>query len=198
MTQAFPLQWPFGKPRTRSPQQSRFGSHSTFSIATTRSNLSRELRLLGAANVILSTNIELRLDGLPYSNRKTPADAGVAVYFTLKGQPRCFACDRWQTVEENIAALAHTIGALRGIERWGGGDMVEQAFSGFAALPAPSAKKEWWDVLDVGPHNLDSVVIAKYRELAKKFHPDAPGGSDTKMTEINVAFAEFNKERGIP
>lgn len=47
----------------------------------------------------------------------------------------CFACEKWQDVYGNIYAIGKTIEALRGIERWGTGDMVEQAFTGFVALP---------------------------------------------------------------
>lgn len=196
MTTAYPLQWPAGKPRTRTPQPSRFGSHSTFSVSTTTSKLMAELRRLGAKNIVLSTNLELRLHGLPYSNRRAPADAGVAVYFTLKGEARCFACDRWQKVEENIVALAHTIDALRGIERWGGGNMVDQAFAGFAALPAPSAAKHWSEVIGVQRGaDLDDVRTA-YRRKAMAAHPDR-GGDASVMAELNAAWTEFQKERGV-
>ena len=78
--------------------------------------------------------IRLRLDGLPYSNQTPPADKGVAVYFTHKKQAMCFACDRWDRVQDNIYAIAMTIQALRGIERWGSGSMVEQAFLSVSTL----------------------------------------------------------------
>jgi len=56
----------------------------------------------------------------------------------------CLACDRWDKVQDNIYAIAMTIEPLRGIERWGSGSMVEQAFTGFFALPAP---KSPWEIL---------------------------------------------------
>jgi hypothetical protein len=49
----------------------------------------------------------------------------------------CFACDKWDQVHDNIYAVGNTIEALHGIERWGTDDTVEQAFTGFAALPSP-------------------------------------------------------------
>lgn len=52
-----------GKPRTKEPQKSKFGSHSTFSIEVARTKLNYELRLLRADNVVISTNVELRRDG---------------------------------------------------------------------------------------------------------------------------------------
>ena len=195
MTQAYPLQWPAGKPRTRYPERSRFGTYNNaLTVENTRNKLWEELRRLGASHVVLSTNIELRKDGMPWSGRKMPDDRGVAVYFTLDREARCFACDKWETIPENIIAIRHTIEALRGIERWGGGDMVKQAFRGFEALPSP--KQNWWDVMECGPHNLESVVIERYRDLAKKRHPDQ-GGSHESMARLNAAYDEFKKERGI-
>ena len=86
--EAFPLQWPTGHPRTSHPQRSRFD----VSFGTARDCLLHEIRLLGGTLPVLSTSIPLRLDGLPYANHRQPDDKGVAVYFTLKGQPMCFAC----------------------------------------------------------------------------------------------------------
>ena len=47
-----------------------------------------------------------------------------------------------------MQAIAKTIEALRGINRWGTGDMMEAAFKGFSALPAPDTNKPWREVLD--------------------------------------------------
>ena len=76
------------------------------------SRLIRECRLLGAANVIVSTNVAVRRDGLPYARQRTPEDPGAAVYFKLESVPEglVLACDRWLRVEDNIAAVAAHIG----------------------------------------------------------------------------------------
>ena len=60
---AYPLQWPAGWPRTRMPKLSKFGNY-TFEQA--RRELMRELNLLGARNVVISSNLRLRNDGFPY------------------------------------------------------------------------------------------------------------------------------------
>lgn len=192
MTEAYPLQWPVGKPRVSSPGQSRF----SISQHNATNNLLDEIRRLGGRNAVISTNVELRNDGLPYANRKPPQDRGVAIYFTYKNQSMCFACDKWNAVGDNIYAVAKTIDALRGIERWGTGDMVQQAFSGFAALPAPTAAKDWWDVLGVGKHYPTINITEAYRNLAKKLHPDN-GGKDNEMADVNEAYAAFKRERGL-
>lgn len=138
---------------------------------------------MGGSAPVISTNIALRQDGLPYSNRRPPDDKGVAVYFTHKGKQMCFACDRWDKVEDNIYAIAKSIDALRGIERWGSGSMVEQAFTGFVALPAPKNPHE---ILGVKPGASEAEIDAAYREKAKTAHPDR-GGSAEAMQELNAA-----------
>ena len=185
MTEAFPLQWPAGKPRTRDPSRSRFG----VTFATARDELMREIQLLGASLPVLSSNIPLKRDGLPYAGQKEPDDRGVAVYFTLKKQQMCFACDRWDKVGDNIQAIRHTIAALRGIERWGTGDMVQQAFTGFIALPSNSP----WEVLGLKPGASREEIEAAYRQKAKQAHPDA-GGSHDQMARLNAAKAALAKE----
>lgn len=185
MTESFPLQWPAGKPRKPYPERSKFGERS-IEAATTR--LREELRRLGASNLVLSTNLRLRNDGLPYSKQAQPRDQGVAVYFTYKRQPMCFACDRWDRIQDNIYAIAMTIEALRGIERWGSGSMVEQAFTGFAALPSPrSESADPWGVLGIRPGATEAEIDAAYRQKARTAHPDAPGGSEEAMQALNVA-----------
>lgn len=192
MTQAYPLKWPDSRPRTERPDRSRFDT--TFVVA--RDSLSEELRRLGARNPVLSTNVELRLDGLPYAARKDPEDTGVAVYFTYKEQQMCFACDRWDRVRDNIQAVRKTIEALRGVARWGTGDMMQKAFDGFISLPPPDtvSQRKWWQVLGVSPQAGVGDIKAAHRKLAMKHHSDH-GGDDTLMQEINVARDEGIKEK---
>lgn len=141
-----------------------------------------EVRMLGGTNLILSTNHPVRLDGMPYA-KATVFDSGVAVYFDYKKKPVCFACDRWDSVQDNMRAIAKTIEALRGIDRWGTGDMLEQAFTGFTALPAP---EQWWQVLGVTSAAGSDEINEAYRRLAMEHHPDR-GGDEQHMARINYA-----------
>lgn len=79
----YPLAWPVGWPRTRQPESSRFDPRGDRSFATARDALIAELERLGAASIILSTNIPLRKDGLPRASSRQPEDRGVAVYFRV-------------------------------------------------------------------------------------------------------------------
>jgi hypothetical protein len=147
---------------------------------------------------VLSTNIALRRDGLPLANQRQPEDCGVAVYFSRGKRQLCFACDRWVKVEDNIWAVCKTVDALRGIERWGTGDMVEAAFSGFQAIAAPPAPvgKPWWEVFGINEHATNGYVHQRYRELAMVYHPDRGGDGET-MAKINAAYESFKKERDL-
>lgn len=193
MTEAYPLHWPPHRKRTNYRERSKF--KVTFDRA--RRDLRAELERMGARDVILSTNVQLRQDGHPYADRKPPQDPGVAVYFKYKGNNMCFACDRWDSVCDNIWAIHHTIEALRGIARWGSGDMLEAAFTGFQALPAPAGvqQRPWHVVLDVLPTAPLSLCETAYRNAAKRYHPDSPNGSAEAMAELNAAIAQARREK---
>jgi hypothetical protein len=183
---AYPLSWPLGRPRTPDRMDAPFKT----SFADARDGLLDELRRMRADSVVLSTNVELRRDGLPYANR-SPADPAAAVYFTWRGNQYAFACDCWQKVEHNLQAIRKTIEAVRGIERWGTGEMVASAFAGFKALPeqaGPSSGATWWAVLGfASPVISEAEIDEAYKRLAKKYHPDQPGGSHELMQQLNQA-----------
>lgn len=183
MTESYPLAWPAGKPRKQYPDRSKFGPRS---IDGSTQILLKQLRLLGGANMVLSTNLRLRLDGMPYSNQAQPRDQGVAVYFTYKNKAMCFACDRWDKIQDNIYAVAMTIDALRGIERWGSGEMVQQAFTGFVALPAPESTRAPEEVLGVRRGATHDEIEAAFRKKIFSAHPDH-GGSGAAMQELTEA-----------
>ena len=157
-------------------------------MATARDGLFEELRLLGARGVVLSTNIELRLDGLPYANRRAPGDAGVAVYYTWKGDQYVFSCDRWDRVGDNIQAVRKTIEALRGIERWGTGDAMRAAFTGFKALPeaGEGSGEAWWTVLGCEASADVDTIRRRYKVRAMATHPDR-GGTDEEFRAVKDA-----------
>lgn len=186
--QAFPLQWPNGWVRAKYRRAASFkqttsrGWLGELTVATARERLQRELDLLRAGYITLSTNIELRLDGLPRSGQSEPADPGVAVYFCLNGKQTVLACDRWNRVADNIAAIAKHIEAIRGMDRWGVGTAA-QVFAGYQALPAP---EQWWQVLGIERTAGRDEVNRAYRDKARTAHPDQ-GGSDAAMARLNSA-----------
>lgn len=193
---AFPLQWPSGWPRARFRQRAVFGTtgrkgwKESLTVADARARLSEQLDFLGARYATLSTNVELRLDGQPRSGQPEPSDPGAAVYFQIKGRDTVLACDKWDRVADNIAAVAKHIEALRGIDRWGVGT-AEQAFAGYQALPAP---EQWWQVLGVSSNATMDEIKAAYRKRAAAAHPDS-GGSHAEMARLNAARDQAIRER---
>lgn len=187
MIENYPLYWPENWPRT--PKWKRQSSLFRKTTGVVRDFLENEIWRLGGNNLIVSTNMPTRLDGRFYASAKDPDDTGVAVYFTYKKKTMCFACDKHPTVRENLHAIAMTINALRGIERWGASDMMERAFRGFAALPAGG----WRLILGVDPGVSLDQVESRFRELAHQFHPDK-GGDPEKFRAIVNARDEARKE----
>jgi hypothetical protein len=188
---AYPLYWPLHHPRAERRRDAAF----RVDFATARSQLLRELDLLFARDIIVSSNVPIRRDGLPAVPDREPEDPGVAVYFTRAGRPFVIACDQFTRIRWNLRAVGATIEALRSIERHGTTSMLEQAFSGFAALPARSEPaKAWHEVLGVVPHAPTATIRAAYRELARKHHPDV-GGDPARMGELNAAYRAAMTER---
>lgn len=185
--ESFPLHWPQGWPRASRRQGSQFQS----ALGSARDHLMNELRLMGAKYIVLSSNMELRRDGLPYANQKQPADPGVAIYFQWRGKQMTFACDRWVKVEDNVRAIGKTVEALRGIERWGASDMMERAFSAFEALPPPSegSPPTCWDILGVECNAPHDEVVKAYRRQARSAHPDR-GGTREEWDRLRWAYEQ--------
>lgn len=197
---AWPHSWPRAKSRTYAPFFSKTRSDAGYSQKKAKSMsaacdlINGELYRLGASKMLISTNVAVRLDGLPYANQKPPIDPGAAVYFVLKGKPVVLACDKWNRVEDNVYAIGRHIEALRAQERWGVG-RIEQAFAGYMALPAPMDLKPWWEVLGVKENDPIEIVQRAYRYLAGKNHPDH-GGDHAGMTEVNTAWDNAKLARG--
>lgn len=202
--EAYPLTWPTGWKRTAHPQRSRFGSYNSKpTIAKGKDKILDEIRKLGGRNVIISTNLKLRQDGLPYSAQSEPNDKGVAVYFTKningKQEDLCIACDWYDKIGCNLYAIGNSIDALRSMERWGCSEMLNRAFTGFKALPefaGPSGAKSWWVVLLVTQDADRDLTYSNYRHLVKKYHPQGAAPNSDLFLEITGAWEQAKKEKG--
>lgn len=208
MIAAYPLQWPEGWPRTsyysRIPGRfsTRRNSRTMAQDLTVADGVERVLDELGRfgigrEDIVISTNLKTRLDGLPRSDQKAPDDPGAAVYWeTRKGHRKVMAVDQYLKVADNLAAIAATLDAMRAIERHGGAQILDRAFTGFTALPAPGSQRHWREVLGVGPLELDLEVIRlAYKRGASTAHPDK-GGTHQAMADLNAAMVAAEKELG--
>ena len=193
MTQAYPLQWPEGWQRATWASRKRGGRFIT-TYTKTMSRLQREVRLLGATGLVVSSNLPLRSDGMPRADvaRYKIEDPGVAVYFMRDKKQLVMASDVFESVYDNLHRITLALEHMRGLERHGGGTMLERAFEGFQALPDQSN----WRAL-LGFKREDVVTLAdaeaRYREGAKRCHADTGGGHEA-MVKLNVAIAQARQE----
>lgn len=194
---AYPLTWPLWIPRTQTRRVSNFlrqSRHSSFgytprtrhTIAEGCAEIAHEVRKLGGKDLVISSNLRIKLDGMPIGKQSQPADPGVAIWFDLDGEDLVFACDRWHVVEDNLWAVFKHLEAMVGQDRWGVGTQ-HQAFTGYAALPAPSL---WYVVLEVPEYASPEVIRRAYLRLVQIYHPDKTTGDVQKFMEVQSAYEE--------
>ena len=212
---ASPLSWPLARKRTPASERKRapFGTRAgqrwgtrglTVHEATRRvldqldgyTRVGRPYRV-PSDTIVISTNLALRLDGLPRSNQKAPEDPGVAVYFELDGQPVCLPCDTYTTVPGNLAAVAGHIEADRRQERYGVGTVADR-FASFLALPEQGTATGWRDRLGVGVSATVAEVRAAYKARMHAAHPDTSDDPDPRSIPLlRAAYAEARAELGF-
>jgi hypothetical protein len=186
VTQAYPLSWPFGLARTEPGR--RVASQFKTELMPALKNVEASLRRFGEAtgkavsSVVISSNYSLGVTN--------PADPGVAVWFLWDGKERCIAVDRYPRLQHNLQAIHHVLEARVTEARHGGLRIVQQTFTGFIALPAPTDVNGRTPAqvmgLDGRSFGRDDVVVA-HRELAKKLHPDRQDGDGQAMADLNAA-----------
>ena len=201
----YPLKWPANRPRmhpmkrraAKFKQDSGTKPHRDMrplTVAEAIARLDTELDRTGARYLVVTSNVELRLNGLPRSGMPEPADPGVAVYFVLGKELHCLPCDTYNRIADNIAAVAAHVEATRAIERHGVATVAEM-FAGFKLLTSPDRQRPWREVLEL--HNRDLIrpddVRQAYQRLAFARHPDH-GGSDAMMAELNRARDDARRE----
>lgn len=205
---AYPLTWPDGWRRTPAYQRTRarfsrqehvwtttggYTRKADLTIAQATDRVADALRAIGAwtTDTVVSTNLALRNDGLPRSGQRAPDDPGVAVYWRKGKVSRCIAIDRYDRVQDNLAAIAATLEAMRAIDRHGGAEILDRAFTGFVALPQP---EQWWNTLGVTSTATRAEIDEAYRKLAMKHHPDR-GGDAGEMARVNAARDQSYEQR---
>lgn len=158
MSEAYPLAWPDGWPRT--PVAERKNGDTAFkrqvevrsqhgggyyktgrpwTFAQARDALLEEVFRHGAVTCVISSNFPVSKNGSPLEGRRRPEEEGVAIYFQRKGKPYVMACDRYHDAEQDQVAPESRphcdCWACCGIEceqSW-----LSRIASGVGAVPAP-------------------------------------------------------------
>jgi len=220
MIEAFPLCWPEGWKRmpaahrrraqfskgvrqySSQPGGSSWMRKGDLSVSDATTRILQELGRFGVLerqDIVISTNVRLRIDGLPRSGEREPDDPGAAVYWDdPSAGHRCMAIDRYDRVADNLAAIAATLEAMRAIERHGGASILDRAFTGFTALPAPGQTAGGWrEVFGFEAHEQPDrdEIEHKYRRLRSTHHPDN-GGDAEKFHLVQTAYEQARKETG--
>lgn len=226
---AYPLQWPAGWPRLKSWERRdgafkrgtrdlgrSYTTYTALSIADAVTRVRAELQRMrvGDDDIVISTNLHLRLDGLPKSGQAQPEDPGVAVYWrTRKGETKVMAIDQYKKVEHNlaaIAAIAATLDAMRAIERHGGAQILDRAFAGFKALPGAGESSSTADVaaaLTVLAASSDYAAAAirgdvgvarqAVRQAVFRTHPDRNAGVRDAYDAVEKARRVLSAFHGV-
>lgn len=193
MIEAYPLTWPIGYKRTPPSEQTNALFKTSF--ASARDGVIKELEQMNATEIIISSNVPVKRDGLPFAvpygqSSKITDDAGIAVYFTLNKEQTVLCCDAYIHLDDNMQAIHKTLQALRGIERWKVSEMMKRMFTGFKALPEQTTGEAWYKVLGVKANATLQEIKNAYYTLATRFHPDKCSGDSSKFTLLNNAYKQ--------
>lgn len=176
---AYPLSWPAGWPKTE--PHNRGTPPFKKDLPTALKFLQRQIELMGGTKLVLSSNYTL--------GANKPKEPGVVAYFEWQKVPMAIPCDRWARIENNVQAIALTLEAMRGMERWGAKHMIQAMFTGFKALPAAASGENPLEVLGLNRNMTygEDEIAAAYRRKALTEHPDKPGGSVEKFARLREA-----------
>ena len=174
--------------------------------------LENELAKLSAKEIVIQAQFQakdIRNDGWPRSSAR-PSGPAIVVSFKGSKGPLCFPCDRYDSWEDNLYAIALSLEALRAVDRHGVTQNAEQ-YKGWAQLPPPAADKsaifqdaqqaaQWLAVVSGGSSTAAFLLVnstardASYRMAAKRLHPDV-GGSKEDFQKLQDAMRILRGEK---
>lgn len=190
----YPLCWPENKPRAaerldRSYRSSYFG--------TGRVPMTRARAYAAITSELQRWRIDRFVISMSPGYRHGPSDPGVALWWDHPGRGlRVLACDQYARPHDNLYAIALTLDAMRGLERWGAYSM-EQAIEGAKlALPPPAGSSEivWRKILGDVPKGIEkvdalAVINARYRRMAQE-----AGNDEKEQLRLNLAVEAARQE----
>jgi hypothetical protein len=174
------------RPLERPVECSYRSSPFSASWSNTVSLLSKELRAHGASQAVLEIDFreqDLRLDGLPRSDRRARSDGIVLSFKALRvpGHPQLrYEVGTYAKWQDNVRAIALGLESLRAVDRYGITKRGEQ-YAGWKALSAGAG--------DGGDPSHGRVLISQaggVKQALHLAHPDH-GGSEKDFRDVIAA-----------
>lgn len=212
MVPAYPLQWPVSRDRTKTPGATSYA----MTLVAGYEYVLRQLTLLGARKIVISSNANLKKDGKPAIKQPKLIDSGVAVWFQWSNNKTVWysiSCDSYNSIPGNLKAIGLSIIDIRNVTRRLNTPLIRM----FMATPPqdqsqqqkpprqdPPPRQEykyeaprfWRSVLSVPVNASWPEIKRAYYQLAKLRHPDA-GGSTAQFQELSRAYSEAKKFFGV-
>lgn len=116
------------------------------------------------------------------------------VVFDFNGQRIRVVYDRLCCHRCNMRAIFKTLDALRLMYKRQMGDILINTVAQMLALPG-AQYIDPYEFMGVRPDADMDIVDAVYKSMAKKLHPDAPGGTKEKMQQLNEAYERIKSDR---
>lgn len=153
--------------------------------------LDRELRYLKAESVVIQADFaesDIRLDGMPRANARSPQHPGVILSFESKHGPLQYLTDQHAFWQHNVRAIALGLGALRAVDRYGI-TRTGQQYTGWRQLTAGSGLTTRQEaealILRLSNGAADNMDAA-YKAALKVAHPDHGGDSATLASVLDA------------
>lgn len=193
--------WPYPETLDR---RSRWAFKAGWS--STLELLTREIEMIRGDGLVLAAGFaetDIRLDGMPRSNARTPRFPGIELSFTTPEHGRLvYATDVCEWWEHNVRSIALGLEALRAVDRYGITQRGQQ-YAGFKELTgevgepdcqvfsSPEDARHWLaetftelpsELVDAGAVD-DRWLV---REAAKKAHPDHGGDAQLSRDAMSA------------
>lgn len=217
MITAYPLQWPVSRDRTKTPGATSYA----MTLVAGYDYVLRQLTLLGARKIVISSNAILKKDGKPANKQPKTVDSGVAVWFQWSNNQTVWysiSCDTYNSISGNLKAIGLSVIDIRNVARRLNTPLIRM----FMANPPqqqyqqppprqeppprqdPPPRQEykyetphfWRSVLSVPVNASWPETKRAYYQLAKLRHPDA-GGNAAQFHELSRAYTEAKKYFGV-
>jgi hypothetical protein len=84
---------------------------------------------------------------------------------------------------------------MRGIKRWGSGEILERTYASMTPMLAHMVKTPWYQIFDCSPDAEFAEVEKLYIRMRRATHPDKPNGDEEAFKRASEAWEDFRNSR---